>query len=214
MGYVILESMIWFDLIWFDKLDIPNLTENNIHYGEESFYHTADLQATSIFLFLLFSRFRCSCSRKSHSRNVEIFEKLDKTAFLSLAGRRRRKSSSVVVEIVVCLIATNFNHSANPIAREFHPVWQMRKITLFFLFILSRISPIVANKQISNLFPHFSFSTILKSKRRNKAKQNKFKTFFANAVEISIISTDLIKITLSRIAIQKEWRLVSFCENC
>ena len=69
-----------------------------------------------------FSRFRCSCSRKSHSKNVELFEKLEKTAFLSLAERRRRKSSSVVVEIVVCLIATNFNHSANPIAREFHPV--------------------------------------------------------------------------------------------
>ena len=48
MGYVILESMIWFDLIW---LDIPNLTENNIHYGEYSFYYTDDLQATSTFLF-------------------------------------------------------------------------------------------------------------------------------------------------------------------
>ena len=40
-----------------------------------------------------------------------------------------------------------------------------------FLFFLSRVSPIVANKQISNLFSHFSFSTILKSKRRNKTKQ-------------------------------------------
>ena len=48
MGYVILESMIWFDLIW---LDIPNLTENNIHYGEDSFKYTADLQATSTFPF-------------------------------------------------------------------------------------------------------------------------------------------------------------------
>ena len=49
MGYVILESMIWFDLIWFDLiwLDIPNLTENNIHYGNYSFLYTADLQATS-----------------------------------------------------------------------------------------------------------------------------------------------------------------------
>ena len=53
MGYVILESMIWFDLIWFDLiwLDIPNLTENNIYYGEGSFEHTADLQATSTFPF-------------------------------------------------------------------------------------------------------------------------------------------------------------------
>ena len=49
MGYVILESMIWFDLIW---LDIPNLTENNIHYGEYSFFCTADLQATSTFPFI------------------------------------------------------------------------------------------------------------------------------------------------------------------
>ena len=48
MGYVILESMIWFDLIW---LDIPNLTENNIHYGDRSFKYTADLQATSTFPF-------------------------------------------------------------------------------------------------------------------------------------------------------------------
>ena len=51
MGYVILESMIWFDLIWFDLiwLDIPNLTEDNIHYGRVSFYYTANLQATSTF---------------------------------------------------------------------------------------------------------------------------------------------------------------------
>ena len=48
MGYVILESMIWFDLIW---IDISNLTENNIHYGEDSFFYTADLQATSTFPF-------------------------------------------------------------------------------------------------------------------------------------------------------------------
>ena len=48
MGYVILESMIWFDLIW---IDIPNLTENNIHYGEDPFEHTVDLQAASIFPF-------------------------------------------------------------------------------------------------------------------------------------------------------------------
>ena len=48
MGHVILESMIWFDLIW---LDIPNLTENNIHYRYGSFKYTADLQATSTFPF-------------------------------------------------------------------------------------------------------------------------------------------------------------------
>ena len=59
MGYVILESIIWFDLIW---LDIPNLTENNIHYRNESFYYTADLQSTSTFPFIsiLFSRLDAS----------------------------------------------------------------------------------------------------------------------------------------------------------
>ena len=44
-------DLIWFDLIWFDWLDIPNLTENNIHYGKDSFEYTADLQATSTFPF-------------------------------------------------------------------------------------------------------------------------------------------------------------------
>ena len=48
MGYVILESMIWFDLIW---IDIPNLTDNNIHYGQYSLWNIADLQATSTFPF-------------------------------------------------------------------------------------------------------------------------------------------------------------------
>ena len=47
---------------------------------------------------------------------------------------------------------------------------------------------------------------------RKKKENNKFKTYFANAVEISIISTNLIKITLSQNTIQKEWRLISFCE--
>ena len=48
MGYVILESMIWFDLIW---LDIPNLKKDIIHYGDYSFKYTADLQSTSTFPF-------------------------------------------------------------------------------------------------------------------------------------------------------------------
>ena len=41
-------DLIWFDLIW---LDIPNLSENNILYGDDSFKNTADLQATSTFPF-------------------------------------------------------------------------------------------------------------------------------------------------------------------
>jgi len=40
--------LILFDFI---LLDIPNLTENNIHYGYYSFCNTADLQLTSTFLF-------------------------------------------------------------------------------------------------------------------------------------------------------------------
>ena len=77
-------DLIWFDLIWFDLLDIPNLTENNIHYGWKSFFWTADIQATSTFHFISFPRFRCSCSRKIHSKKVEIYATLEKTAFLSL----------------------------------------------------------------------------------------------------------------------------------
>ena len=69
---------------------------------------------------LLLSKISFEICRKNGMRNV-VVPFYDKTAFLSLA-ERRRKSSSVVVEIVVCLIATNFNHSTNPIAREFHPV--------------------------------------------------------------------------------------------
>ena len=44
MGHVILESMIYYYYIW---IDIPNLTESNIHYGKFSFHYTADLQARS-----------------------------------------------------------------------------------------------------------------------------------------------------------------------
>ena len=112
-----------YDLIWFD------LTRHSkSHWKQHSLWTWIILLycrfASNKYFSIpfLFSRFRCSCSRKSHSSKVSVFVKLENTAFLSLAGRRRRKSSSVVVEIVVCLIATNFNHSANPIAREFHPV--------------------------------------------------------------------------------------------
>ena len=59
-----------------------------------------------------FSRFRCSCSRKNHSRNAESNKmavvKLEKTAFISLAGRKR-ESSSAVVEIVVCFVLFDCN---------------------------------------------------------------------------------------------------------
>ena len=72
MGRVILESMIWFDLI-LQWLDIPNLTQDNIHYGDYSFYYTADVQAKSIFNFisLPFSLSRCWWSCKLHSKSAQ-----------------------------------------------------------------------------------------------------------------------------------------------
>ena len=53
MGYVILESMIWFDLIIdinnnITKLDIPELKRISDFYYEYGFTHTYDLKATSI----------------------------------------------------------------------------------------------------------------------------------------------------------------------
>ena len=69
MGYVILESMIWFDLIW---LDIPNLTEDNIHYGQMSFEYTADLQATSTFPFLFYFHALDASALKNAIREIQM----------------------------------------------------------------------------------------------------------------------------------------------
>ena len=193
-------DLIWFDLIWFDLI-----RHSKSHWKQHSLWRRIILLycwfASNKYFSISFpfSRFRCSCSRKSHSGKVVLFEKLEKTAFLSLAGRRRRKSSSAVVEIFVCLIATNFNHSANPIAREFHPVWQMRKITLFFLSFFLEFHQIL---RISRFQTSFHISRFQQSSnQKEERKQSKFKTCFANAVEISIISTNLIKITLSQTTI-------------
>ena len=137
---------VWFDMIWFDLN-----RHSKSHWKQYSlrkwiiYIHCWFASNKYFFISFSFSRFRCSCSRKLHSRNAERMEwKLEKTTFLSLAEKRRRESSSIVVEIVicsvwifiVCLITINFNHSSNPIAREFYPVWQMRKVILFFLFFL------------------------------------------------------------------------------
>ena len=93
MGYVILESMIWFDLIWFD------LTRHSkSHWKQHSLWTwiiwTYCWFASNKYFSISFpfSRFRCSCSRKCYSRNTEMVGlKLEKTAFLSLSERRRRK---------------------------------------------------------------------------------------------------------------------------
>ena len=44
-----------------------------------------------------FSRFRCFCSRKCHSKNAERLGRLEKTAFLSLAERRRKLKFNLFV---------------------------------------------------------------------------------------------------------------------
>ena len=92
MGYVILESMIWFDLIWFD------LTRHSkSHWKQHSLWrriiwiHCWFTSNKYFSISFPFSRFRCLCSRKSHSRNVEIFEKLEKPTFLSLAENNNNK---------------------------------------------------------------------------------------------------------------------------
>ena len=183
MGHVILESMIWFDLIWFYKTFQISLKTTLIM----EMHHLNILPICKqqvLFISFPFSRFRCSCSRKLHSRNAESNKMavviLEKTAFLPLAERRKEKSSSAVVEIVVCFVLLNFRYLFD--CNQFQPFSQSNRegvsssltnaknhtLSMF----LSRVSQIVVNKQISNLFPHFSFSTILKSKRRNKTKQN------------------------------------------
>ena len=90
----------------------------------------------------------------------------------------------------------------------------MRKITLFFLSFFLSFSNFTNCCEQADFKPLSTF-LIFNNPQIKKKKQNKhkFKTFFPNAIEISIISTNLIKITFSQITIQKEWRLVSFCEN-
>ena len=83
---------VWFDLIWFDLI-----RHSKSHWKQHSLrrefilLHCRFASNKYFSISFPFSRFRCSCSRKCHSKNVELFEKLEKTAFLSLAERRRRK---------------------------------------------------------------------------------------------------------------------------
>ena len=127
-----------------------------------------------LFISFPFSRFRCFCSRKFHSKNVELFEKLEKTAFLSLAKRRKEKSNSVVVEIVFCFVLLNFCYLFD--CNQFQTFSQSNREGVSssltnaknHIFIFSRVSLIIANKQISNRFPLSSFSPFLKRKSRNQ----------------------------------------------
>ena len=88
-----------------------------------------------------FSYFRCSCSRKCHSKNVGIFAKVEKTASPSFTEREKKNQALPLSKLsfvlfcwisVVWLIAINFKYSANPITREFHPVWKIQSITFSF----------------------------------------------------------------------------------
>ena len=98
MGYVILESMIWFDLIWFDLI-----RHSKSHWKQHSLRMGFILQhcwfASNKYFSISFpfSPFRCFCSRKCHSKNVELLGKLEKTAFLSLAERRKKLKFNLFV---------------------------------------------------------------------------------------------------------------------
>ena len=82
-----------------------------------------------------------------------------------------RTSCSAIVEMNFCFVWLQPISTIQPIQSRGSFIQFDKCEKSHFSFFLSRISPIVANKQISNLFPHFSFSTILKSKRRKKTKQ-------------------------------------------
>ena len=131
---------------------------------------------------------------------------------ISLARWKRRKSSSVVVEIVVCLIATSFNHSANLIAREFHPVWQMRKNHTFLSFFLKLHQLLRTSRfQIS-----FHISPFQQSSNEKKTEN---KTNSKHALQMRLRFRPFRPIWsksrfLKSQSKKKEWRLVSFCENC
>ena len=103
MGYVKLESMIWFDLIWYDMI-----RHSKSHWKQHSLWkifillHCRFASNKYFSISFPFSRFRCSCSRKSHSRKVEDFNRKKRKILLfhflrnpslSLAERRKRKSS-------------------------------------------------------------------------------------------------------------------------
>ena len=124
--------------------------------------------------------------------------KLEKTAFLSLAERRRRKSSSVVVEIVVL-----FDYN------QFQPFSQSNREGVSSSLTNAKNHTFLSFSSFANCceqadFKSLSTFLLFNNPQIKKKKQNKFKTFFANAIEISIISINLIKIMLSQITIQKE----------
>ena len=96
-------DLIWFDLIWFDLI-----RHSKSHWKQHSLWkifillHCRFASNKYFSIPFPFSRFRCSCSRKSHSRKVEDFNRKKRKILLfhflrnpslSLAERRKRKSS-------------------------------------------------------------------------------------------------------------------------
>ena len=206
IGHVILESMIWFDLIW---LDIPNLTENNIHYGHDSFGYTADLQSTSTFPFHFHfhildapglekvirkmpKEWRKSCCsifwEKPHFSH-SLKEEEDRVLSLS-------KSSFVLLNFRCLFDCNQFQPFSQSNREGVSSSLTNDKITFSFFLDFHQLLRI-SRFQIGFHFHRFSqFS--------NEKVEIKFKTYFANAVEISMISIKLIKITIYQITIKKK----------
>ena len=87
-----------YDLIWFDLI-----RHSKSHWKQHSvrkifiWIHCRFASNKYFSISFPFSHFRCSCSRECHSKKVEILEKLEKTAFLSLAERRRKLKFNLFV---------------------------------------------------------------------------------------------------------------------
>ena len=111
-----------YDLIWFDLI-----RHSKSHWKQHSlrkgfiFLHYWFASNKYFSISLSFSRFRCFCSWKCHSKKVESLGKLEKTAFLSLVERRRRR---LKFNLFVHSSTNNF-HSFSLI--QYHQIKQIQK---------------------------------------------------------------------------------------
>ena len=73
-------DLIWFDLIWFDLIWFDLIRHSKPHWKQHSLRrlfilpHCRFASNKYFSISFLFSRFRCSCSRKCHSKNVVLWE--------------------------------------------------------------------------------------------------------------------------------------------
>ena len=92
---------VWFDLIWFDLI-----RHSKSHWKQHSLrkifilVHCWFASNKYFSISFSFSRFRCFCSRKCHSRNAKRMGRLEKTAFLSLAEKEEENWSSTCLFIL------------------------------------------------------------------------------------------------------------------